>query len=238
MLFLSTYVVMSTATEGCLPAPTGGRCPACAVRISPVPHGVFVTDARARANGWRTTDPNRHDEDALLAAARSEANGFTAFYRHFERPVLGFFMRATGQPDLAADLTAETFARALESLAAFDPTRGRADQWLFGIARNVLAESYRGGRVEAAARARLGLPDLILDDHAAETIARLSAGHDSASVALAELPREQQPAIEERVLRERDYPDIAGELRCSEALVRKRVSRGLRALRTRLAGER
>jgi RNA polymerase sigma factor (sigma-70 family) len=146
-------------------------------------------------------------------------------------------MRATGRPDLAADLAAETFARALESVAAFDPARGRVDQWLFGIARNVLAESYRRGRVEAAARSRLGLPELILDDHAAETIARLSAEGDAASVALAGLPRAQQLAIEERVLRERDYPAIAGELRCSEALVHKRVSRGLRALRTRLAGE-
>ena len=142
--------------------------------------------------------------------------------------MLGFFMRATGRPDLAADLAAETFARALESVTAFDPARGRADQSLFGIARNVLAESHRRGRVEAAARARLGLPELILDDQAAETIARLSAGDDAASVALAGLPREQQQAIEERVLRERDYPAIAGELRCSEALVRKRVSRGLR----------
>ncbi|MGH2868455.1 MAG: RNA polymerase sigma factor [Solirubrobacteraceae bacterium] len=184
------------------------------------------------------TDANRPNEDELLAAARSGANEFAVFYRHFERPVLGFFMRAAGRPDLAADLAAETFARALESVASFDSTRGRADQWLFGIARNVLAESYRRGRVEAAARARLGLPILILDDHAAEAIARLSAGHDPASAALAGLPREQRQAIEERVLRERDYPEIAEELRCSEALVRKRVSRGLRALRTRLAGER
>jgi RNA polymerase sigma-70 factor (ECF subfamily) len=181
---------------------------------------------------------SRPGEDELLAQARSGPREFAAFYRRFERPMLGFFMRATGQPELAADLTAETFARALESLAGFDRTRGRADQWLFGIARNVLAVSYRRGRVEAAARARLGLPDLILDDHAADTIARLSAPGESARMALATLPPDQRRAVEERVLRERDYPEIAGELRCSEALVRKRVSRGLRALRTRLAGER
>ena len=49
---------------------------------------------------------------------------------------------------------------------------------------------------------------------------------------------EQRHAIEARVIGERNYTDIAGELHCSEAVVRKRVSRGLRALRTRLAGER
>lgn len=182
------------------------------------------------------TDPDAGD--ALLAAASLGPREFTAFYRHFERPVLGFFMSATGRPELAADLMAETFARALESVAGFDPNRGRSDQWLFGIARNVLRESYRRGRVEADARARLGLPSLVVDDHAAEIVARLSAGDGAAIQALRELPPEQRAAIEAHVMDESDYPQIATELRCSEALVRQRVSRGLRAMRTLLAGER
>lgn len=177
------------------------------------------------------------EEQATLIAARSGPAAFTAFYRRFERRLLGFFLRATGRADLAADLTAETFARALASVASYDPARGRADQWLFGIARNVLGLSYRQGRVDAAARARLGMPKLILDDHALETIERLTAGEDEATLALAELPREQRVAIEARVLQERDYAEIAKHLRCSEAVMRQRVSRGLRALRTRLAGE-
>ena len=184
------------------------------------------------------TDASQPNPDALLTAARSGAHAFTAFYRHFERPVLGFFLNATRRSDLAADLTAETFARALESVAAFDPARGSADQWLFGIARHVLAQSYRRRRVEASARTRLGMPKLMLDDHTADTIARLSSEHEPASLALASLPNEQREAAEARILNEREYPDIAHELHCSEALVRQRVSRGLRTLRTRLAGER
>lgn len=176
--------------------------------------------------------------DDLLIVAGSSGEAFAAFYRRFERVILGFFVRATGEPDLAADLTAETFARALESIRSYDPARGRADQWLFGIARNTLGASYRRGRVDAGARARLGLPKLILDDHAAEAISRLSAAQDRATLALARLPRDQRHAIEARVVQERDYAEIACELRCSEAVVRQRVSRGLRVLRTRLAGER
>jgi RNA polymerase sigma factor (sigma-70 family) len=181
---------------------------------------------------------DRRDAQRLLSAARSDAQAFAAFYRVFERPLLGFFMRATGRPELAADLTAETFACALESVQAYDPARGRPDQWLFGIARNVLGSSYRRGRVESAARERLGLPRLVIDDHASETIARLTAGEEQALVALACLPEEQRQAIDARVVHERDYEEIAVELQCSQAVVRQRVSRGLRTLRARLAGER
>jgi RNA polymerase sigma factor (sigma-70 family) len=185
-----------------------------------------------------TMEREIRDAEMLLDAAGSDAAAFAAFYRLFERPVLGFFMRATARPELAADLTAETFARALESAHAFDPARGRADQWLFGIARNVLGSSYRAGRVESAARERLGLPRLVVDDHASDTIARLSDTEDRAARALACLPDEQQSAIEAHVVQGRGYAEIAGELRCSEAVVRQRVSRGLSTLRARLAGER
>lgn len=179
---------------------------------------------------------NSLNGDALLAAAGSDPESFAAFYRLLERPVLGFFMRATGSPELASDLTAETFARALESVEGYDRAKGRADQWLFGIARNLLGSSYRAGRVEAKARERLGMGVLVVDDHAARTIARLSEGGADAALALAALPEEQRVAIEARVVEGLDYGEIAGELRCSEAVIRKRVSRGLSTLRARLAG--
>ncbi len=179
-----------------------------------------------------------NNEAALLVAAISNGEAFAAFYRLYERPVLGFFMRATGRPELAADLTAETFACALESVEVYDPAKGRPDQWLFGIARNVLGSSYREGRVESAARERLGLPRLVVNDHATETIARLSEGEEQAALALACLSEQQRKAIHARVVQDRDYAEIAGELHCSEAVVRQRVSRGLSTLRARLAGER
>jgi len=165
-----------------------------------------------------------------------DGEAFGALYRRYERPLLRFLFRATGRAELAADLAAETFAQALASIETFDPSRGRLDQWLFGIARNVLGTSYRQGRVESAARERLGLPPLILDDHAGEVIARL-AQDGPATLALEDLPDPQRQAIDAHIVQGRAYAEIAGELECSEALIRQRVSRGLRTLRARLAGQ-
>jgi DNA-directed RNA polymerase specialized sigma24 family protein len=64
--------------------------------------------------GGEMTQSGRVDEESLVGAVRAGDGSFAALYRHFERPVLGFFMRVTGAPDLAAHLTAETFASALE----------------------------------------------------------------------------------------------------------------------------
>jgi RNA polymerase sigma-70 factor (ECF subfamily) len=163
-------------------------------------------------------------------------DAFTRFYREFERPLLRFFWRATGRADLAADLTAETFASALESVDNFDPRLGREDQWLFGIARNVLGKSWRRGRVEASARLRLGLPPLVLDDELIASIERLGETGGEALVELARLPEKERDAVRARVIEEREYHEIAVELHCSEAVVRQRVSRGLRTLRARLGG--
>jgi RNA polymerase sigma factor (sigma-70 family) len=180
----------------------------------------------------------RSDEsdEALLARTPGDAQAFAEFYRRWERPVAGFFVRAVGTGDVAADLTAEAFAEALSSASRFDPARGEAAGWLFGIARHLLARSRERGRVENQARVRLGMAPLALDD---ELIARIeAAGEDRALGLLARLPEDQRHALQARVLGEQGYDEIAAELECSESVVRKRVSRGLAALRTRLGATR
>ncbi len=173
------------------------------------------------------------DEQLLGAAVRDE-DAFVVFYGRFERPVVAFFVRAVGRGELAADLTAEVFAAALDSLERFDPALGDAAGWLFGIARNVLARSRERGRVEDRARRRMGMGVLALDDEAIERIEASTDSGDGALALLEDLPDEQREAILARVVHERGYEDIAGELQCSESVVRKRVSRGLAAMRTRM----
>jgi RNA polymerase sigma factor (sigma-70 family) len=180
---------------------------------------------------------DRSDED-LLVAAREDPAAFGEVYRRYELRIVAYFQRSTGRADLAADLAGETFARALEGLATYDPDRGPAGGWIYGIARHVLARSLERGRVERRARERLGMADLVIEDSTIERIERMVDSEEGAQALafLDELPADQQEAIRLRVLDEAEYAEAAASLECSEAVVRKRVSRGLSGLRKRMGG--
>jgi RNA polymerase sigma-70 factor (ECF subfamily) len=184
-------------------------------------------------------DDPRSDEGLLLAVP-GEPDAFAMLYRRHARPLLAYFARRTRDAELAADLTAETFAAALDGAHRFDPDRGPAAAWLYGIARHQLSGALRRGAVEDRARRRLGMARLELDDDALEGIDRLAAGDATAALqeALEGLPPDQRDAVRARVLDEREYGEIARAERTSEAVVRKRVSRGLAGLRSRLEGNR
>lgn len=66
-----------------------------------------------------------------------------------------------------------------------------------------------------------------------EVLERMSALSDPALKVAAELPENQRQALEQRVVAGRVYADIARELRCSEAVVRKPVGRALSTVRER-----
>jgi RNA polymerase sigma factor (sigma-70 family) len=172
------------------------------------------------------------DEELLI---QQDAASFEVFYgRYFER-LLTFFAWRTCDAELAADLTAETFAAALAARRRYRRKRGRADSWLFAIAYHKLADSQRRGYAEDRARRRLGIERIELTDDDIARIERLGRPGSVAEL-VHELPPDQQHAIQAHVIEERGYGEIATELETSEAVIRKRVSRGLAAIRKRLGG--
>lgn len=178
------------------------------------------------------------DATLLAAAAAGDERAFEAFYRRHLAAVTGFHLRRTGRPELAFDLTAETFAAVVVACDGFDPARGSATGWLFAIAAHKLRDSFRRGRVEATARERLRHEPIALHDADLERVEALASSADEQRLAalLDDLPAEQRVAVLARVVDERPYEEIAAELQCSEAVVRQRVHRGLRRLRSRLEG--
>jgi RNA polymerase sigma factor (sigma-70 family) len=166
------------------------------------------------------------DEDLLLSG---DPEDFGRFYDRYVDMLLGYFARRVNDPELAADLTAETFAAALVARRRFRRSTTPAVAWLFGIAQHKLADYHRRGAAEARMRRRLGMERVAVGEEDVEMIALL--GRDAAWQLIDELPGDQREAVRAHVIDDRTYAEIALEASTSEAVVRKRVSRGLGALR-------
>lgn len=174
------------------------------------------------------------DDSQLLVRALEDADAFALFYRRHYSRVLAYFARRTGSPETAADLTAETFASALNGIRRYRPQRGPAVAWLFAIARNELVDAHRHGQVQDRARRRLKMEPLTLEDDDIEEIeSRLSEASEVETL-LAGLTDREREIVRRHVIEEQPYKDIADTLECSEAVVRKRLSRGLARLRSNL----
>jgi RNA polymerase sigma-70 factor (ECF subfamily) len=174
-------------------------------------------------------------DEALIAGGDPAA--FERFYLKHVETLLGFFARRTGDPELAADLTAETFAAALAGRRRIRPEAGSSSAWLYGIAMHKLTDAQRRGAAERRARRRLGMERLVLDDEDYAQIESLAEAA-GATALLEELAPDQRDAVRAHVLEGRGYRDIAASLDTSETVVRKRVSRGLAAVRDRMGQRR
>src|SRR5918997_3978242 len=160
-------------------------------------------------------------DEELLASLKP--GSFAVFYRRHVKDLVAFFMRRTRNAELAADLTAETFAAALVARARFDPGRGSASAWLFGIALDKLARVERREAAERRARRRLGMEWIELTDADIERIEALGSG-ERARVLLERFGPEQRDAIRAHVIDEpavRRDRALAGDLRGGRAQARQ-----------------
>lgn len=174
----------------------------------------------------------------LVREARRDPDALGELYRR-HAPRLYSWLRSQVSPQIACELTAETFAEAALSLRRFeDRGAGTASPWLFGIAKNLLRRYYERERVDRKARRRLGMPDRAHEpglDHVEERD-RAERMRPSLAAALATLPPGQRRALELRVIEELPYDQVASSLSCSEGAARIRVTRALGSLSERLKG--
>jgi RNA polymerase sigma-70 factor (ECF subfamily) len=181
-------------------------------------------------------------DSELVHASRHDPEAFEVLFERHAAALRRWLANRVNDVAVANDLLSETFAQAWRVRKRFsgeDPAAGAA--WLYGIARNLLRQHFKRGRVETAARRRLGISlDAPHEDELDEIVDRLDAAslHTEVDAALRALPDPQRRAVEERIVSELPYEEIASRLACSEDNARARVSRGLRTLNSVLKGAR
>jgi RNA polymerase sigma-70 factor (ECF subfamily) len=166
----------------------------------------------------------------MIGELPAGGDAFIEFYDRQGPAVLIFFRRRTWDPEVAMDLTAETFARAFAGRGSFrGTTSGELDAWLFGIARHLLAGFFRHGRAERGAINRLEIrsPRVSRDDLGRiEELAGLRELREALGDQLARLSAQEREAVSLRVVQELPYRIVAQRLDVSEQVARKRVSPG------------
>jgi RNA polymerase sigma factor (sigma-70 family) len=193
---------------------------------------------QSQDSGWvhlRSVMPlGRRRAPAGERAGLVDDDAFEDLYFRLADRLLVFFTRRTADPEIAADLWAETWSQALAKRDTFrGGTFAEQEGWVFGIARHAVAGYYKRGKAERRALGRLGLERPVLTD---QDLSRLehAAGLDELREALREaledIPALQRAALQLRVVDGLGYPELARRLGITEDNARARVSRALRRL--------
>src|SRR5206468_11851041 len=117
---------------------------------------VETVDAKAKTcgSGPGGSYPSRPDPSdaaaevwALVERAQAgEAEAFGLIYDRYFDTVFRFVYFRVGNRQLAEDLTADTFLRALKRIGSFTWQGPDLGVWLVTIARNLVADHFKSGR--------------------------------------------------------------------------------------------
>ena len=168
-----------------------------------------------------------------MAAASERTAGATAeferLYRANVEAVMAYFARRSRDPQVVADLTADTFVAVITSFGAFDPRKGTARAWMFGIARRVYASYCEAHSLQQHKLQKLAGRRDLEPDQVEELLDRIDAERAGRDLIreLTMLPERDRAVIE--------LVDLAG-LRPKEAAAALGLTPGavrMRLLRTR-----
>ncbi|MFG3442364.1 RNA polymerase sigma factor [Nonomuraea sp. NPDC047897] len=154
---------------------------------------------------------------------------FEAVYAQTYEQILGYAVRRCDSPEDAADVVAETFAIAWRRVDAL-PQGEQARLWLYGVARNVLANHRRG----TARRRPAALGDDVADLYARTPDSAIEVG--AIALAFRELPEADRELLSLVAWEGLDAGRIAHVLGCSRNAARIRLYRARRRFSKALAG--
>ncbi|HUA48620.1 MAG TPA: sigma-70 family RNA polymerase sigma factor [Solirubrobacteraceae bacterium] len=158
---------------------------------------------------------------------------FEEIYRSNVGVLAAYFARRCWEPQEVADLTSETIVRAVSSFDAFDPRRGSARAWLFGIAAHVWAGSCARAADNRDAVVRLAGHRALDGGEIDELAAKIDAQQAGRELLerCAVLSGNERAAIELVDLAELTPKEAAAALGVPRGVLRMRLSRARARLR-------
>ena len=168
------------------------------------------------------------DTGLLEQASRFDPDALRALHGRFYEPVYRYVRFKVSDPHISEDITSEVFVRVLEALKRGKVWRTTPDAWIFGIARNVVADHYRqkSRRTEVMLDERLAMPE---EESPAQQVA-VAEQHEELAQAITLLTDEQRDVILLRFMEGLSIKDVAEILNKTPGAVKGLQHRALRVL--------
>lgn len=190
----------------------------------------------------------RRDQDSIRKALSGDRSAFADLAMAWQDRIYNALRKMTGNEHDAADLTQETFVRALSSLASFR-NESSAYTWLFRIAMNLANSRHRQlARRKTVQESQLASRPADGEERREVFEQRPASGdrpeqatekHERDQVVLAALGRlneEQRKLLVMRDIEQMDYQEIAEVLGVPLGTLKSRLFRARLALREELKG--
>ena len=141
---------------------------------------------------------HEHSDEELPVAIAAGPGFLPEFYRRHVAKVTGVGVRRFSTAEDVADFVANVFLEVLRSAGSYDPRRGDAVAWLYGLAGNVAAGMRRRQRRSTDAEHRLAGRSLLDADDYARVEERIGAASAlrRAYEAMQQLPDQDRRLLE------------------------------------------
>jgi len=166
------------------------------------------------------------DERLLVEAAQKDPARFGDLYERYFGPVYAFAARRSASREMAEDVTADTFHRALANLQQFEWRGVPFGAWLLRIAANALVDRSRNAGKELL----FENPPEVASEAEFQSFDQKAQLYEFVE----ELPADQRQVVVMRFAEEKSIREIATQMGRSEGAVKQLQFRGLQNLRNKL----
>jgi RNA polymerase sigma-70 factor (ECF subfamily) len=184
---------------------------------------------------------DREKEYEIIERSRADPQAFGEIFDAYYPAIFRYAIHRTGNAEVAGDIAAETFFKALNKLHTYRRTAAPFSSWLYKIANNEANYFFRkkkyepasydasieeGGFLEPAARV-----DVEREFLEAQELADKNRDFMEAKEAIFSMPEKYQEVIVLRFLEDRKIAEISEILGKSEGTIKSLLSRGIARLR-------
>ena len=174
----------------------------------------------------------------LIERAHHDRAAFGRLYDLYIRRIYSFAVVHSTSREEAEDLTSQTFERALRAIGTYQQRDAPFSQWLYRIAANLVIDRARRTR-GAVMIAEALMPVAGQPDRGPEPPEIVEQWEQANWLLdrMADLPSEQQEAVQLRFWKERSFAEIGETMGRSEPAAKQLVYRAIRKLRIEFDSE-